>query len=89
MIAVTTEDSVPVDRLKPLAAALAIPIVRRFHGPYAPIGSAVPTNYIIDRNGVVRYAKANALSLDAMNELLIPLLNEPVAPASVPPVTGH
>jgi thiol-disulfide isomerase/thioredoxin len=38
---------------------------------------AVPTNFIIDRNGVLRYAKAGALTLDDLNTLLVPLLREP------------
>ena len=54
---------------------LAIPAVRRVKGPYAVMGG-VPTNYVIDRAGVVRYAKAGALDLDTLNTVLIPLLNE-------------
>jgi cytochrome c biogenesis protein CcmG/thiol:disulfide interchange protein DsbE len=38
---------------------------------------ALPTNYIIDRAGVVRYAKAGAFDLDELNTLLVPLLREP------------
>ncbi|MFW2853561.1 TlpA family protein disulfide reductase [Sphingomonas sp. TX0543] len=75
VFAVTTEDSVPAYRLKPLFAKLAIPAVRRLKGPYAVLGG-VPTNYVIDRAGVVRYAKAGALDLDTLNAVLIPLLNE-------------
>jgi len=40
---------------------------------YGPL-KAVPTNYVIDRSGVLRYAKAAALTLDDMNEILVPLL---------------
>lgn len=76
MFAVTTEDSVPVSRLQPLAAALAIPMVRRLSGgDYATV-KAVPTTYVIDRAGVLRYAKAGQLDLGDLNDLLIPLLNE-------------
>ena len=86
MFAVTTEDSVPVGRLKPLAAVLAMPMVRRLSGgDYASV-RAVPTSYVIDRAGVLRYAKAGELDLGDLNALLVPLLNEgsdataPVAP---------
>ena len=41
----------------------------------------MPTNYIIDKAGVVRYAKAGSLELEDLNRELIPLLNEPY-PAS-------
>ncbi|WP_238995297.1 TlpA family protein disulfide reductase [Sphingomonas solaris] len=81
VIAVTTEDSAPVSRLKPLAAAVSFPMVRRLKGPYAILG-AVPTNYIIDRNGILRYARAAAFTLDDLNDLLVPLLREP-APAAI------
>lgn len=77
--AVSTEGSVPNYQLKPLFAAMAIPAVRRLKGMSDEM-PAVPTNYIIDRAGMVRYAKAGSLDLDDLNRELIPLLNEP-APA--------
>src|ERR1700722_9621405 len=76
VLAVTTEDSLPPSQLQKLASVLTIPMVRRFKGDYGPL-KAVPTNYIIDRNGVLRYAKAAALTLDDMNDILVPLLREP------------
>jgi len=80
VFAVTTEGSLPTRTLKPLFAVMAIPAARRISAPYRELG-AVPTNYIIDRAGRVRYAKAAAFDLDGLNELLVPLLREPV-PAS-------
>jgi hypothetical protein len=59
---------------------MAITPLHRLRGPYAPLG-AVPTNFIIDRAGVLRYAKANAFTLDELNALLVPLLQQPVPPA--------
>jgi cytochrome c biogenesis protein CcmG, thiol:disulfide interchange protein DsbE len=78
--AVTTESSLPLFKLKPLFAAMAIPAARKISGPYADI-TAVPTNYIIDRAGRIRYAKAASFDLDDLNRELVPLLREP-APAS-------
>lgn len=40
---------------------------------------SVPTNVIIDRAGIVRFAEAAVFTLDDLNELLVPLLKE-VAP---------
>lgn len=77
--AVTTEDSIPIYRLKPFAEKLRLPLVKGIKGPYGPIGGAVSSNYIIDRAGIVRYAKAGALDLDTLNATLIPLLNERAA----------
>jgi cytochrome c biogenesis protein CcmG, thiol:disulfide interchange protein DsbE len=76
VFAVATDGSAPLRQLKPLFAAMAIPAVRRVRGMSAEM-PAVPTNYIIDRAGVVRYAKAAAFDLDDLNRELIPLLNEP------------
>ena len=76
VFAIATEDSVPAFRMKPLVAALAITPAKRIKGRYPLIDHAVPTNYVIDRAGVVRYAKAAALDLDDLNATLIPLLKE-------------
>jgi cytochrome c biogenesis protein CcmG, thiol:disulfide interchange protein DsbE len=75
--AVTTEDSLPVFKLKALFELMHIEPVRSIKGPYDVLGNAVPTNIVIDRKGVVRYAKAGAFTLDGLNELLVPLLREP------------
>jgi len=76
VLAATTEDSLPEYQMRKLFAAMAITPVHRLKGPYAPL-HAVPTNFIIDRSGVLRYAQAAAFTLDDLNTLLVPLLNEP------------
>lgn len=75
--ALSTEDSLPLYRLKPLFEKLTIQPTRRIKGPYAAIDGAVPSNYVIDRSGVLRYAEAAAFDLDDLNRELVPLLNEP------------
>jgi cytochrome c biogenesis protein CcmG/thiol:disulfide interchange protein DsbE len=75
VFAVATEGSLPASRLKQLFAAMAIPSVRRVKGMSDEM-PAVPTNYIIDRAGVVRYAKAGSLELDDLNRELLPLIND-------------
>jgi cytochrome c biogenesis protein CcmG/thiol:disulfide interchange protein DsbE len=75
VFAITTQDSVPIGQLKKLFAAMHIPSVRRIKGPYGPL-TGVPTNFIIDRAGVLRYAKSGAFDLNALNTLLVPLLKE-------------
>lgn len=77
VFAITTEDSVPPTMLKALFKAMAIPAARRIKGPYGPL-TGVPTNFVIDRAGKVRYAKAGAFDLDDLNAVLVPLLNEKV-----------
>ena len=73
VLAVTTEDSLPPSRLRPLADTLALPLVRSFEGPYAPLG-AVPTNFVIDRRGVLRYARAGAFTAPDFARVVEPLL---------------
>lgn len=80
VIAVSTENSLPPEKLKPISEHLTLSMIRHFKGDY-PVLHAMPTNYVIDRAGMVRYAKADAFNLDGLNAVLVPLLNEP-APAT-------
>lgn len=76
VFAITTQDSAPLGQLKKLFAVMRMPSARRIKGPYGPLG-AVPTNFVIDRAGVLRYARAGAFELEQLNAILIPLLREP------------
>jgi len=76
MYAVATEDSLSPDQLAPVQKVVSFPMIKRFKGDYGKI-KALPTNIIIDRAGIVRYAKAAMFELDSINEELVPLLNEP------------
>jgi len=85
VLAVTTDaNQLPRSFRAKLDGVTSMPLLRTFRGDYAPIGRAIPTNFIIDRAGVVRYAKAAAMDLDSLNEILVPLLNEPVPAATTP-----
>lgn len=79
-------DATPIYNLRKLGKVLHYPLVSYLSGGYEPIGNAVPTNYIIDRNGIVRYAKATALEPRDFAEILGPLLQEKVDPAPPGPV---
>ncbi len=76
VFAITTEGSVPVGQLKKLFAALRLTPIRTLKGRYAPINNSIPTNYIIDRAGRLRFAQAGAFELDDLNRELVPLLRE-------------
>lgn len=82
IFAVTTEDSIPDYQLKPLSRALAFPLAHRVSGSAFETLEGVPTNYVIDRNGVVRYAKAAAFNAETLDAVVGPLLAEPGPPAS-------
>lgn len=80
VFAVATEDSLPPFQLKKLFAVMHISAARRMKGPFQVLGG-LPTNYIIDRAGRIRYAKSGAFDLEDLNRELVPLLKEP-RPAS-------
>lgn len=82
VFAVTTEDSLPLYELKKLFAVMHIAPVRRVKGPLGPIGNAVPTNFVIDRAGRVRYAKAGAFTMEELHAVVLPLLQEPAPPTT-------
>jgi cytochrome c biogenesis protein CcmG/thiol:disulfide interchange protein DsbE len=77
---VTTEDSLQPFQLKKLAGLLSYPLARKLTGDSYPILDGVPTSYVIDRAGVVRYAKAGAFEGREFVDVVLPLLKEP-APA--------
>jgi thiol-disulfide isomerase/thioredoxin len=82
LFAITTENSVPNAKLKPLASILSFPLAKSISGGgYGDLG-AVPTNFVIDRAGVVRYAKAAAFDEETFNAVVAPLLAAP-APGKV------
>ncbi|MEA3004373.1 MAG: hypothetical protein QOH81_3161 [Sphingomonadales bacterium] len=74
---VTTEDSVPPYMLKRVSAALSYPLVLRFSGVNYPTLDGVPTSYVIDRHGILRYAKAGAFDEQDFDAVILPLLREP------------
>jgi thiol-disulfide isomerase/thioredoxin len=85
VLAIATEDSVPESKLRPLAAVVSFPLVRRLRGPYRVL-EGLPTNYVIDRAGVLRLARTGAFDLDQLNAVLIPLLSEPDPTAAAPSI---
>jgi cytochrome c biogenesis protein CcmG/thiol:disulfide interchange protein DsbE len=77
MFAVATEDSLTPTQLIPVQKVVSFPMAKRFKGEYGKI-KALPTNVIIDRQGIVRYARTGMFTLDSINQALIPLLKEPI-----------
>lgn len=75
VLAVATEDSLTPFQLRPLAKQLTIQMVKRFKGDYGEI-KALPTNFVIDRQGILRYAASGGFTLELLNEVLTPLLVE-------------
>jgi len=74
--AVTVELSVPSSKLKPLQGVLHYPLATGISGSGYRIMAGVPTSYVIDRSGVLRYAAAGAFDLPAFEAFIDPLLAE-------------
>lgn len=72
----TNDDMAMAKRLKLYDDIVAYPLARHIRGGYEAIRGQVPSNYIIDRKGVLRYAKAGSLSPEQFAEIVVPLLNE-------------
>jgi cytochrome c biogenesis protein CcmG/thiol:disulfide interchange protein DsbE len=86
IVEVSTENYVPNGVYKSLAAAVPFPFARKLSSwGFGTIEGAVPTNYIIDRSGIVRYAKAGAFNEDSFDAVVSPLLAETApAPSAAP-----
>ena len=84
--AVMTESEVPASKLQPLAHALSFPLATRLSGRGYGVKDGVPTSYVIDRAGVIRWAKAGAFDKQSFEELITPLLAE-AAPAAATATT--
>jgi peroxiredoxin len=76
IIGIVTRDNVAPYQLKRVAAALSYPLAKGLNGKYDIIGNAVPTSYVIDRKGIVRYAQAGSLTAQDFTEIIEPLLDE-------------
>ncbi len=87
IFAVATEDSVSDSFLKPVAAALSFPLAHSIRGQgLAPLGG-VPTNFVIDRHGVIRWAEAGAFDAATLDQVIGPLLAEPLPAEGSPPAS--
>jgi cytochrome c biogenesis protein CcmG/thiol:disulfide interchange protein DsbE len=75
VLAVATEDSLTPLQLRPLAKILTLQMVKRFKGDYGDI-KYLPTNFVIDRKGVLRYAETGGFTEESIDEMLRPLLAE-------------
>jgi peroxiredoxin len=48
----------------------------RIRGPFEPL-DRLPTTYVIDRYGKVRFAQSGLLGVERLNQMLVPLLRQP------------
>ncbi|MGI8932207.1 MAG: TlpA family protein disulfide reductase [Sphingomicrobium sp.] len=50
--------------------------VSRIRGPFEMLGG-LPTTYVVDRTGQIRYASSGMLDTEQLNRILVPLLRQP------------
>jgi|SRR5579859_24808 len=74
--AVTEGLEFPASKLKPLQDLLHYPIGISVSGWGYGVKDGVPTSYVIDRSGVVRFAAAGAFTEESFEKLVTPLLAE-------------
>lgn len=80
IFAVATEDSLTPFQLRGVQKVVSFPMIKRFKGKYPEV-KYLPTNFVIDRAGILRYAESGGFTLEGINETLGPLLLE-APPAS-------
>jgi hypothetical protein len=62
-------------QLRPLAKILTLQMVKRFKGNYGDI-KYLPTNFVIDRKGILRYAESGGFTREDLEQVVGPLLRE-------------
>lgn len=76
VIGIITNDTVTRGQIWSVQKSLRYPLSLKSLSKYPAIGDAVPTNYVIDRKGVIRYALPAALDTKSFAHLVAPLLDE-------------
>lgn len=83
VIAVTDERGVSPARVRRWTEGFAFPVaigLAEGGADYGPVGGALPSTYVIDRTGTVRFRRAGTTSSDELARLLATLLAEPGRP---------
>jgi cytochrome c biogenesis protein CcmG, thiol:disulfide interchange protein DsbE len=86
ILAVATEDSLTPYQLRPLAKILTLQMVKRFKGNYGEI-KYLPTNFVIDRKGILRYAESGGFTQEGLDQVIGPLIA--ARPDSLPSGAGQ
>ena len=72
-------DDKPVRELAPWSKLVSFPLVWHLDGKgYGVINNEYPSNFVIDRAGVLRYAEAGAFTMEGLDQIVTPLLAAPM-----------
>ena len=75
VLAVST-DAMTKRQLKHAFSGKMVHPVAEIGSPFQPLDS-LPTTYVIDRSGHVRYANSGMIGVEQLNQVLVPLLKQP------------
>ncbi len=76
VVGVLAEDPSQIEKLAKLAAVLSYPLAKTSEGGLKPINRKLPTTFIIDRDGVIRFAHYGYLPETIMREKVSKLLRK-------------
>lgn len=77
IVAVTTDaDDIETSSLKKLQERFGFALTRKFKGDYNLVKGTLPSNFVIDRAGVLQHVQAGAFTEAQLEEILTPLLAE-------------
>jgi cytochrome c biogenesis protein CcmG, thiol:disulfide interchange protein DsbE len=81
IFAVRADDNAPNGSFNAMSKMLSFPLVWHLDAGagYAPIGGELPSNYVIDAQGVIRYAQAGAFDEASLEQVVTPLLEKRAA----------
>jgi peroxiredoxin len=83
VFAIETERSLPGYFVAKMQGVSHFTLATSLDGRGYHVLDGVPTSYVIDRNGVIRHAKAGAFNEQSFAQLIEPLLAEPAPAQSV------
>jgi thiol-disulfide isomerase/thioredoxin len=83
VFAIETERSLPGYFVAKMQGVSHFTLATSLEGRGYHVLDGVPTSYVIDRNGVIRHAKAGAFNEQSFAQLIEPLLAEPAPAQSV------
>jgi hypothetical protein len=75
-ILVIPAEDLTEDQLREAFKGKGVHPLTRIRGPFEPL-DRLPTTYVVDRNGQLRFAESGLLGVERLNQMLVPLLRQP------------
>ena len=75
VLAIAAED-LPQGQLQYAFRDKIVHPIASIRGPFEPT-NGLPTTYVVDRHGQVRFVESGLIDIDRLNQVLVPLLRQP------------